>query len=101
MTTDQVYAALSPASGLLMYAERRPDLASAIDEYRLQLGACPQKSATGLTWYRLPADTKIDHWDAEGDDDQRAEWTAADPQRIPEHIVWAAALKGSPVGVAR
>lgn len=93
MTNDQVYAALSPDSGILMYAERRPDLATAIADYGRILGASPQEAAAGVTWYRLPADTKVDHWDAYGDDDQRAEWTAAEPLRIPEHIVWAATVE--------
>lgn len=102
MTTEQVYAALSPATGILMYAERQPDLAAAIADYGRQIGAPPSEAATGLTWYRLPADTKIDHWNALGTDDQRAEWTAAEPQRIPEHIVYVATDEAMDrAGVAR
>lgn len=90
MTTDRIYAALSPASGLLMYAERRPDLATAIAEYSRLLGASPRDAAAGVTWYRLPADTEIDHWDDVWSDEQEAEWTAAEPRQIPEHLVWVA-----------
>ncbi len=96
MTTDQVYAALSPDSGLLLYAECRPDLATAIAEYGRILSASPSEAAAGVTWYRLPADTEIEHWHAQGDDDQWAEWTAADPRQIPEHLVWVAAGEALP-----
>lgn len=91
MTTEQVYAALAPTSGLLLYAECRPDLATAIAEYGRQICASPRDAAAGVTWYRLPADTEIEHWHAQGDDDQWAEWTAADPRQIPEHLVLVAA----------
>ncbi len=96
--TDQVYAVISPETGRLMYAGRKPDLAAAIVDYGRQI-AVPFSmrlfgAATGLiTWYRLPADTKIDHWDYKGGDGQWSEWTAAEPQRIPKHIVWAATVE--------
>lgn len=89
MEKHEVYAALSPAT-ILMYAERRPDLATAIADYGRQIGASPQVAAARVTWYRLPADTEIDHWDALGDDEQWSEWTAAEPRMIPEHLVWVA-----------
>ena len=91
MTTDRIYAALAPTSGLLLYAERRPDLATAIAEYGRRIFASPRDAAAGVTWYRLPADTEIEHWHAQGDDDQWAEWTAAEPRQIPDHLVWVAA----------
>jgi len=87
MTTDQIYAALSPVSGILMYAAKAPDLAEAITTYAREIGASPREAADEVEWYRLPADTEIDHWDHVWDDDQRAEWDAAEPRQIPDHLV--------------
>ncbi len=94
MEKHEVYAAISPQTGRLLYAERKPDLAAAIVGYGRQIAMPPSDAAAGvITWYRLPADTKIDHWDYNGGDGQWSEWTAAEPQRIPKHIVWSATVE--------
>ncbi len=85
-----VFACISPANGILMYAERRPDLATAIAEYGRHRSASIRDAAAGVTWYRLPTETKIDHWDDVWSDKQEAEWNAAEPFQIPEHLVWVA-----------
>lgn len=92
MTNEQVYAALAPTSGILLYTAKTPDLATAIADHARDVGAInPMTLAREVEWYRLPADTEIDHWDHVWDDDQRAEWAAAEPRQIPEHLVWVAA----------
>jgi hypothetical protein len=87
MKTDQVYAALSPVSGILMYAALRADLATAITTYAQEIGASPREAADEVEWYKLPSFTEIEGWDHEWDDDQRAEWDAANPRQIPDHLV--------------
>lgn len=87
MTNDLIYAALAPSSGVLMYAERKPDLVMAIFDYAAQVRVSPQEAATGVTWYSLPSDTKIDHWEGDGNAEQWEEWDAAGPRKIPAAIM--------------
>jgi hypothetical protein len=84
---DQVFAAITPWNALT-YAERHPNLLAAVKGCAGEYGCgIADLDWDEVTWYQLPAGTKIDHWKSEFSTDQADEWEAADPTRIPADVV--------------
>lgn len=102
MNNDLIYAALS-TDGILMYAERKADLALAIFDYATQIRVSPHEAAAGVTWYSLPAGTEIDHWEGDGDAEQWEQWNAAGPREISAKIITTVlrVIEASQIGVTR
>jgi hypothetical protein len=85
--TNQIFAALAPTSGILMYAEKNKDLTTSIADYANDTGCSTRVAAAGVIWYRLPADTEIDDWCGDMSEDGWRRWEAANPTKIPEYYV--------------
>tara|TARA_R110000851_G_scaffold248993_2_gene401500 strand:+ start:147 stop:542 length:396 start_codon:yes stop_codon:yes gene_type:complete len=85
--TNQIFAAVSPTSGALMHAGRHSDILDAISTYVRDVSASSPSIATGITWYALTGDIKIEDWDGDMTDDQWEAWEAASPTKIPDYYV--------------
>ena len=83
----RIFAALSPSSGVLMFAGHSGNLSDAISAYVRDVSAGSPSIATGLTWYELYGDVEIDTWESNLSDLQWEHWSAAFPTKIPDSYI--------------